>query len=70
VKALELVTTVQDDDLGPIRMQNIMWRMGSTPGRIRATGRALGQDTDEVLTGELGIAAHRLNELRARGVIS
>ena len=35
VKALELVTTVQDEDLGPVRMQNVMWRMGRTPGRIR-----------------------------------
>ena len=35
VKALELVTTVEDEDLGPVRMQNVMWRMGRTPGRIR-----------------------------------
>jgi crotonobetainyl-CoA:carnitine CoA-transferase CaiB-like acyl-CoA transferase len=70
VKALELVTTVSDEDLGPMRMQNVMWRMSSTPGRIRATGRALGQDTDDVLARELGIESERLNQLRARGVIS
>jgi crotonobetainyl-CoA:carnitine CoA-transferase CaiB-like acyl-CoA transferase len=69
VTALDLVTTVQDDDLGPIRMQNVMWRMGSTPGRIRTTGRGLGQDTEDLLAKELGIEADRLNDLRTRGVI-
>lgn len=33
VKALELVTTVEDETLGPIRMQNVMWRMSRTPAR-------------------------------------
>ncbi|AXG14543.1 CaiB/BaiF CoA transferase family protein [Intrasporangium calvum] len=28
VQALELITSVPDEDLGPIRMQNVMWRMG------------------------------------------
>ncbi len=69
VQALELVTTVEDDELGPIRMQNVMWRMGATPGRIRSTGRALGEDTDEILADELGLDDDRIAELRARGVI-
>jgi crotonobetainyl-CoA:carnitine CoA-transferase CaiB-like acyl-CoA transferase len=69
VRALELVTTVDDPDLGPMRMQNLLWRMNRTPGRIRFTGRALGADTDAVLGGELGLPAEELAALRERGVL-
>lgn len=69
VKALEMVTTVEDPDLGPVRMQNVLFRMSRTPGSIRWTGRALGADTDEVL-GELGRSAEQIADLRERGVIS
>ena len=69
VQALELVTTVPDEQLGPIRMQNVMWRMGATPGRIRSTGRPLGADTDAVMD-ELGMPPERVAELRAKGVLA
>ncbi|MEE3921379.1 CoA transferase [Micromonospora sp. BRA006-A] len=39
VRATEMITTVDDPDLGPMRMHNVMWRMSETPGRIRFTGR-------------------------------
>jgi len=70
VKALQLVTSVPDEDLGPIRMQNVMWRMGRTPGRIRATGRAVGADTDAILVDELHLSAEEVARLRAHGVIA
>lgn len=70
VQALELVTAVDDPALGPVRMQNVMWRMSRTPGRIRATGRALGEDTEAVLGDELDMTAEELAALRARGVVS
>ncbi|GAB2700298.1 hypothetical protein GCM10027194_37010 [Thalassiella azotivora] len=69
VQALDLVTQVQDDTTGPVRMQNVMWRMGATPGSIRSTGRPLGQDTDAVLT-EAGLSPGEVAALRDRGVIA
>ncbi|WP_307871884.1 CoA transferase [Micromonospora sp. U21] len=69
VRALDLVTTVDDPDLGPVRMQNVLWRMSRTPGRIRFTGRALGADTDAVLGDELGLSAEELAALRERDVL-
>jgi len=69
VQAMQLITTVDDADLGPIQMQNVMWRMGRTPGRIRTTGRALGADSDEILEGEVGLTPHEVAELRRRGVV-
>ncbi|GAA4979059.1 CoA transferase [Nonomuraea thailandensis] len=68
VKALELVTTVEDEDLGPMRMQNVMWRMSRTPGGVRGTGRPLGRDTDAVLA-ELGLDPGTIAELRERGLV-
>jgi formyl-CoA transferase len=67
-QALNSIVTVPDEDLGPIKMQNVMFRMSETPGRIRWPGRRLGQDNEEVY-GELGIGPDRLAELRAKGVI-
>jgi crotonobetainyl-CoA:carnitine CoA-transferase CaiB-like acyl-CoA transferase len=69
VQAMELITSVDDPDLGPIRMQNVMWRMGRTPGRIRSTGRALGADTTSVLTEELGLSDEDIRVLTDKGVI-
>jgi crotonobetainyl-CoA:carnitine CoA-transferase CaiB-like acyl-CoA transferase len=68
VKALEAITTVEDEELGPIKMQNVMFRMLRTPGRIRWTGRRLGQD-NELIYGRLGIGSDRLDELKVAGVI-
>lgn len=70
VRALDMVTTVQDEDLGPVRMQNVLFRMSETPGEIRWTGRGLGADTDAVLIDELGLDADRVADLRERGVVA
>jgi crotonobetainyl-CoA:carnitine CoA-transferase CaiB-like acyl-CoA transferase len=70
VQAMQLITAVDDADLGPIRMQNVMWRMGRTPGRIRTTGRALGADSDKILEGEVGLTPQDVAELRRRGVVA
>lgn len=68
VVATDMVTTVDDDELGPMRMQNVMWRMTRSPGAIRHTGRPAGADTDKVLT-HLGRTREDIDDLRARGVI-
>lgn len=70
VRAREMITTVEDEALGPVRMQNVLFRMLETPGEIRFTGRPLGADTDAVLVDELGLEPARVAELRARGVVA
>ena len=69
VRATEMLVEVPDDDLGPLLMHNVMWRMSATPGRIRHTGRALGADTDSVLEGDLGMGADDVRRLRDAGVV-
>jgi crotonobetainyl-CoA:carnitine CoA-transferase CaiB-like acyl-CoA transferase len=66
--ALGTIATVDDRELGRVRMQNQLFRMSETPGRIRWSGRPHGHDTAEVLAG-IGIDAAALAELRARGVV-
>jgi crotonobetainyl-CoA:carnitine CoA-transferase CaiB-like acyl-CoA transferase len=69
VEALDAITTVEDEDLGPLRMQNVIFRMGATPGAIRFTGRRLGQDNEEVYGERLGLAPEQVARLREQGVI-
>jgi len=68
VVARDTITTVDDEDLGPLKMQNLIVRLGDTPGGIRWAGRRLGQDNAAVY-GSLGVDGPRLAELRAKGVV-
>lgn len=68
-QARQTITTVDDDELGPLKMQNVLFRMSQTPGDIRWTGRALGADNDEIYGELLGIDQASRDRLRAEGVI-
>ena len=68
VQARDTITTVDDEDLGPLKMQNLIFRLGDTPGAIRWPGRRLGQDNEAVYA-SLGVDEERLAELRAKGVV-
>ena len=67
-QALDTITTVDDPELGPLRMQNVLFRLSATPGAIRWTGRPHGADTDTVLA-ELGLTAIELTALRREGTL-
>ncbi|MFD5816617.1 CaiB/BaiF CoA transferase family protein [Streptomyces sp. NPDC127038] len=67
-QALDTVTSVDDPELGPLRMQNVLFRLSATPGAIRWAGRPHGADTDAVL-GELGLTAPEIERLRAEGAL-
>ncbi|MFJ9816293.1 CaiB/BaiF CoA transferase family protein [Streptomyces sp. NPDC101151] len=67
-QALGTVTTVADPELGPLRMQNVLFRLSATPGAIRWAGRPHGADTDAVLT-ELGLTPADLRALREEGAL-
>lgn len=67
-QALSTITTVDDPELGPLRMQNVLFRLSATPGAIGWAGRPHGADTDAVLT-ELGLTAAEVAALRAEGAV-
>jgi crotonobetainyl-CoA:carnitine CoA-transferase CaiB-like acyl-CoA transferase len=63
------IVTVDDPDVGPLRMQGVIPRLHNHRGDIWRHAPALGQHNDEVYYGELKVTASELSELRARGVI-
>jgi crotonobetainyl-CoA:carnitine CoA-transferase CaiB-like acyl-CoA transferase len=67
IVARDAITQVDDPDLGPMRMQNLLFRMSGTPGAIRFTGRPLGADTQAILGDELGLD---VADLRERGIVA
>lgn len=68
-RALGTITTVLDEELGPVKMQNVMFRLSDTPGKVRWAGRRIGQDNTRVYGELLGLSPERLQELRAQGVV-
>jgi crotonobetainyl-CoA:carnitine CoA-transferase CaiB-like acyl-CoA transferase len=68
-QALNSITSVDDPDLGSVKMQNVMFRMSDTPGQIRWAGRRLGQNNHAVYCEELGLSEADLTELHEKGVL-
>jgi crotonobetainyl-CoA:carnitine CoA-transferase CaiB-like acyl-CoA transferase len=66
--AIGALARVDDGELGPLLMQNVIARLSETPAEIRWPGRPHGADTAEVL-GELGLGDAELAVLRAEGVV-
>ena len=68
-KALETIINIEDPDLGTIKMQNVMFRLSTTPGRLKWTGRKKGADTRKILRNELGLTDLQIDKLAQLGVI-
>jgi crotonobetainyl-CoA:carnitine CoA-transferase CaiB-like acyl-CoA transferase len=67
-QALGTLITVDDEELGPVRFQNVPFRLSETPGEVRWPGPRLGRDTEAVL-GEYGVDPGQLAALREEGVV-
>jgi crotonobetainyl-CoA:carnitine CoA-transferase CaiB-like acyl-CoA transferase len=67
-EALNSIITVDDPELGPTKMQNVLFRLSETPGEVRWSGSTLGAHNEEVY-GELGIGKHELDELSEKGIL-
>jgi crotonobetainyl-CoA:carnitine CoA-transferase CaiB-like acyl-CoA transferase len=67
-QALGSILSIADPELGPIRMQNVPFRLSDTPGQVRSTGPRLGEHTAEVLA-NYGVSESGLAALRDAGVI-
>lgn len=67
--AREAIVRLAHPTLGEFPMQNVVPRLSDTPGEVRWVGPELGEHTDEVLSGMLGLGTEELDELRSAGVI-
>src|SRR5262249_26410410 len=55
---------------GTVRLDGPAFLMSETPARVRGPGPLLGEHTDEVLHGLLGLDAEEIVRLRADGVVA
>jgi crotonobetainyl-CoA:carnitine CoA-transferase CaiB-like acyl-CoA transferase len=67
-RALDTITTIDDPELGPLRMQNVLFRLSATPGAIRWAGRPHGADTEAILI-ELGLTETDVTALHEEGAL-
>jgi crotonobetainyl-CoA:carnitine CoA-transferase CaiB-like acyl-CoA transferase len=65
-KEREILIDVDDPELGPIPMHNIVPRLSATPGVWRRPAPSLGQHTDEILAAA-GLDEEAIAKLRAEG---
>ncbi|MEU0073928.1 CoA transferase [Streptomyces sp. NPDC006332] len=65
----EDIVTVDDADLGPVRMQAVLPHFRQRPGKVWRTGPALGQDNDLVYREWLGLGVEELAELEKHDVV-
>src|SRR5262245_31815179 len=56
-------------DIGPLPQPTVIPRLSATPGRVTHAGPPLGHDTDDVLTGLLGMSRPEIETLRAERVV-
>ena len=66
--AREAIICIDDAELGPVRMQNVVPRFSATPGKVRRAGPSLGQDNDQVWL-EHGFTPAQITLMRERKVI-
>lgn len=64
-----MVRRVEDRLLGDVLHPGIVPHVPDDPGRVRWTGPAIGEHTDEVLARHLGLGSDQIAALRAEGVV-
>jgi len=69
VRARGAIVEVDDPVLGPVRQQGPVPRLDRTPSGVASGAPRLGEHTEQVLVGLLGLGPADLRELRSAGVI-
>jgi formyl-CoA transferase len=64
------VVTVEDAELGSMRMPGAMPKLRHNPGAVRWAGPTLGQHNDEILRGLLGLSEEETARLVQLGVVA
>jgi crotonobetainyl-CoA:carnitine CoA-transferase CaiB-like acyl-CoA transferase len=68
-KAREMLVSVPDDELGSVTLAGVVPKLSATPGRLRWSGRRVGQDTRAFLGDTAGLSDAEIDRLAAAGVI-
>jgi crotonobetainyl-CoA:carnitine CoA-transferase CaiB-like acyl-CoA transferase len=65
----ENIAAIPDQELGSVRMQNVVGRLSRTPGKIEHAGPRLGEHNIAVYHNLLGLSDSEIQQLRAEEVI-
>lgn len=65
IQARENIVPIEDEELGSLRMQDVVGKFSRTPGKIRSGGPRLGNNNREILVDTLGFSPE---ELKAAGI--
>ena len=68
-RALNSIVSLKDDELGEVRMQNVIFRLSRQPGEIRWAGRPVGADNEQIYVAELGMTPDEVATFRSSGII-
>ena len=69
VRARQMIVEVEHKMTGRVGIPGIPIKLSETPGRVDAPAPNLGEHTDEILTGLLGMASDEVDRLKQRGVV-
>jgi len=67
--ARKTLVTIDDPDLGTLRMPDVLPKLSETPGRIRFAGLPMGVHNDEIYRDRLGLTDAGIRALQADGTI-
>ncbi len=67
--ARSMIETVEHPSIGPLKMLGIPFKFSDTACSVRRPPPVLGEHNDEILSGELGLDAKTISELREQKVI-
>ena len=69
-KARDMIKEIAEQDIGNVKLANVVPKLSASPGAIRWSGRRLGQDTREVLRTLAGYSDKTIDTLAASGAIA
>jgi crotonobetainyl-CoA:carnitine CoA-transferase CaiB-like acyl-CoA transferase len=69
ILARELVVTLDDPELGSVRMQGVVPKFSATPGAVRHAGRKLGADNERVYRSIFGLTAVEYQDFQKGGIV-
>ena len=67
--ARDMVQSVDHPALGKVRVLGVPMKLSDTPGAVRTAPPTLGQHTDRILRGDLGLSGEQVDRLRKDRVV-
>ncbi len=69
VEATDMLISLQDEELGEVRMQGVTPRFSRTPGKVRHSGPEVGRDNNQVYGEDMNLSEETIQQLKNQGTI-